>query len=69
MKKFKNAHGTIYAPQSADVEQMMLNDARFTPIEDKPAAKKPARKTAARKTTAKANTAEMAETTAETAEE
>lgn len=57
MKKFKNAAGTIYAPQSADVEAMMLKDERFTVV-------------AAKKTTKKstANTDDTAEETATTDE-
>ena len=62
MKKFKNAHGTVYAPHSEAVEAMMLNDARFTVVEDTPA-KKTARKPAARKTAAKTD-AEAADTEA-----
>lgn len=53
MKKFKNASGTIYAPQSADVEAMMLKDERFTVV-------------AAKKTTKK-STAKTDDTTEETA--
>ena len=48
MKKFKNAAGTIYAPQSADVEAMMLKDERFTVV--------------AAKTTTKMSTAKTADT-------
>ena len=40
MKKFKNAAGTIYAPQSADVEAMMLKDERFTVVAAKKTTKK-----------------------------
>lgn len=53
MKKFKNEAGTIYAPQSADVEAMMLKDERFTVV-------------AAKKTTKK-STAKTDDTTEETA--
>ena len=67
MKKFKNAHGTVYAPHSEAVEAMMLNDARFTVVEATPAkktARKPAaRKPAARKPAAKSD-AEAADTKA-----
>ena len=60
MKKFKNAAGTIYAPQSADVEAMMLKDERFTVV---------ATKTTTKKSTAKtADTAEETATTDEAAE-
>lgn len=60
MKKFKNAAGTIYAPQSADVEAMMLKDERFTVV----AAKK-----TTKKSTAKADdTAEETATADEAAE-
>ena len=45
MKKFKNAAGTIYAPQSADVEAMMLKDERFTVVAAKKTAKKSSAKT------------------------
>lgn len=45
MKKFKNAAGTIYAPQSADVEAMMLKDERFTVVAAKKTAKKSTAKT------------------------
>ena len=46
MKKFKNAAGTIYAPQSADVEAMMLKDERFTVVAAKKTTKKSTAKTA-----------------------
>lgn len=60
MKKFKNAAGTIYAPQSADVEAMMLKDERFTVVAAKKTTKKPAAKTD--------DTAEETATTDEAAE-
>ena len=60
MKKFKNAAGTIYAPQSADVEEMMLKDERFTVVATKKTTKKSTAKTA--------DTAEETATTDEAAE-
>lgn len=60
MKKFKNAAGTIYAPQSADVEAMMLKDERFTVVAAKKTTKKPTAKTD--------DTAEETATTDEAAE-
>lgn len=60
MKKFKNAAGTIYAPQSTDVEAMMLKDERFTVVAAKKTTKKPTAKTD--------DTAEEAATTDEAAE-
>lgn len=60
MKKFKNAAGTIYAPQSADVEAMMLKDERFAVV----AAKKTTKKSTAKTD----DTAEETATTDEAAE-
>lgn len=60
MKKFKNAAGTIYAPQSADVEAMMLKDERFTVVATKKTTKKSTAKTD--------DTAEETATTDEAAE-
>ena len=60
MKKFKNAAGTIYAPQSADVEAMMLKDERFTVVAVKKTTKKSTAKTD--------DTAEETATTDEVAE-
>lgn len=65
MKKFKNAAGTIYAPQSADVEEMMLKDERFTVVAAKKTTKKSTAKTA---DTAEAPADDNAEETATTDE-
>ena len=44
MKKFKNAHGTVYEPATEAVEEMMLKDPRLAVVTAKKPASKPADK-------------------------